>query len=74
MPWKYALESATWKNGVFTHALLRGLKGEADRDKDSRVQVSELRDFVGQEVQRLTSGRQSPTARRENLVVDFTFD
>ena len=71
---EYALESETWKNGVFTYALLRGLKGEAHRDKDGHVKVSELRDFVEQEVRRLTNGRQSPTARRENLVVDFTFD
>ena len=69
-----AVESAKWKNGVFTHALLRGLKGEADRDRDGRVLVSELRDFVEHEVQQLTSGRQSPTARREHLVIDFTFD
>ena len=71
---EYALESAVWKNGVFTHAILRGLKGEADRDHNGRVFVSELRDFVEQEVQRLTAGKQSPTARRENLVVGFTID
>jgi hypothetical protein len=71
---EFAMESATWKNGVFTHALIRGLKGEAKRDKNGRVQVSELRDFVEREVRRLTNGRQVPTARRENLVVDFTMD
>jgi uncharacterized caspase-like protein len=71
---EFAMESATWKNGVFTHALIRGLKGEANRDKNGRVQVAELRDFVEQEVRRLTHGRQVPTARRENLVVDFTLD
>ena len=71
---EYAVESAAWNNGVFTHALLRGLKGEADRDRDGRVLVSELREFVEQEVRKLTAGQQSPTARRENLVVDFTFD
>jgi WD40 repeat protein len=71
---EYAMESATWKNGVFTHALIRGLKGEAERNKDGRVPVSKLRDFVEQEVRRLTNGRQVPTARRENLIVDFTLD
>ena len=71
---EYALESAEWKNGVFTHAVLRGLKGEADRNRDGRVQMSELRDFVEREVKRLTGGRQSPTARSENLLFDFTLD
>jgi uncharacterized caspase-like protein len=71
---EFALESASWKNGVFTHALLRGLRGEADRNKDGHVQVSKLRDFVEREVRRLTNGRQVPTSRRENLVVDFVLD
>ena len=71
---EFALEGARWNNGVFTHAILRGLNGEADRDGDRRVMVSELRDFVEAEVQQLTNGKQSPTARRENLVADFTLD
>jgi uncharacterized caspase-like protein len=71
---EYAFESRAWKNGVFTHAVLRGLKGEADRNRDGHVQVSELRDFVEQEVRRLTQGLQAPTARRENLESDFALD
>src|SRR5207249_2433844 len=47
---EYAMESADWKNGVFTHALLRGLKGEANRNRQGPVRASELRDFVEQEV------------------------
>jgi uncharacterized caspase-like protein len=71
---EYALESESWKNGVFTHALLRGVKGEAARVGKGSVHVSELRDFVEQEVRRLTDGRQTPTSRRENIEVDFTLD
>jgi WD40 repeat protein len=69
-----ALESDRWKNGVFTHALLRGLKGEARRGLDVPLRVSELRDFVQREVRRLTGGLQAPTARRENLELDFPID
>src|SRR5262249_26477664 len=71
---EYALESDAWKNGVFTYALLRGLKGAADRNRDGRVSVSKLSDFVQEEVRRLTHGRQAPTARRDNLELDFALD
>ena len=71
---EYAIESAEYKNGVFTHSILRGLNGEADRNQDGRIQVSELREFVEQEVRRLTSGRQSPTTRSENVFFDFSID
>lgn len=69
---EYALESATWQNGVFTYAVLAGLRdAKADANNDGQIRVSELRDYVQQEVRRLTHGRQSPIARKENLKVDF---
>ncbi len=69
---EYALESDEWNNGVFTYALLEGLKsGSADKNKDGAVTASELRDTVQNRVQTLTQGKQTPTSRRENLAVDF---
>jgi hypothetical protein len=60
-------------NGVFTHALLEGLRGnKADRNKDGEVFVSELRDWVSGQVQQLTGGHQTPTGRRENAVLDWS--
>jgi uncharacterized caspase-like protein len=69
---EFAIESREWQNGVFTYAVLDGLKtAKADANGDGRIQVSELRDHVIQAVPGLTYGRQTPTARRENLTVDF---
>jgi WD40 repeat protein len=68
----YALESDEWRNGVFTYSLLSGLKnGTADQNKDDQITVTELKDFVSKEVERLTDGRQKPTSRKENLEFDF---
>src|SRR5262249_35834491 len=40
---EFALEGEQWRNGVFTYALLNGLKsGKADRNGDGQVSVSEL--------------------------------
>ncbi len=69
---EFALESAKWNNGVFTYSVLQGLMtGAADIDRDGTIRVSELRDYVVGEVQRLTRGAQTPTSRRENLEFDF---
>ena len=69
---EFALESSRWKNGVFTYAILDGLStAKADTNGDGRIQVSELRDYVMEVVPRTTRGRQTPSARRENLMIDF---
>jgi WD40 repeat protein len=69
---EFAYESSEWNNGVFTYALLEGLKtGNADADKNKEITVSELRDYVFDRVKKLTNGQQNPTSRRENLEFDF---
>ena len=69
---EYSLEGEQWKNGVFTYALLNGLKNHgADANKDQVVTVSELQAYVIEQVRKLTQGGQNPTARRENLEYDF---
>jgi WD40 repeat protein len=70
-----AYESATWNNGVFTHAVLEGFaRRRADLDGDGAVRASELRDFVVDTVRRLTLGVQVPVMRRENVEADFRVD
>lgn len=49
-------------HGVFTHFLLEGLKGQADRDKDSVVRAGELLDYLSQVVPEQTSALQHPRA------------
>jgi WD40 repeat protein len=69
---EFAFESPEWKNGVFTYALLEGLKtGKADINTDNSIKVSELRDYVIDKVVELTKGKQHPTTRKENLEFDF---
>lgn len=59
-------ESEKWGggHGVFTWALLKGLRGEADgfgsTAKDQAVQLGELLDFVDQTVRRETGSTQHP--------------
>ena len=69
---EYSLEGEQWKNGVFTYALLTGLKQQAaDANKDKTITVSELQAYVIEQVRQLTQGGQNPTVRRENLEYDF---
>ena len=56
-----SIEREDWGHGAFTKALLEGFSGEADTyPKDKQVSLAELRDYVIQRVEELTSGRQHP--------------
>jgi Flp pilus assembly protein TadD len=47
-------------HGIFTHTLLTGLIGDADRDGDHVVRASEAIDYVSRRVPELTAARQHP--------------
>jgi formylglycine-generating enzyme required for sulfatase activity len=47
-------------HGVFTCALVEGLKGKADTDRNGLVQVRELYDYAYHEVKQQTKGLQHP--------------
>lgn len=49
-------------HGVFTWAILEGLNGVADVNRDRVVTTGELFDFVSNKVREQTNGRQSPRA------------
>ncbi len=69
---EFALEGDTWQNGVFTYAVINGLRnGKADANGDGVVSATELEAYVTQSVRELTAGKQNPTVRRENLDFDF---
>jgi hypothetical protein len=48
------------KSGVFSHFLIRGLTGEAEKDKDGLVSVNELFNYVFEQVRWFTQNKQSP--------------
>ena len=58
-----SLESAGLRQGVFSHFLIRGLKGEADVNKDKVITVQELFDFINEKVRDYTGNRQSPVIK-----------
>jgi uncharacterized caspase-like protein len=69
---EYAMESDEWHNGLFTYCLLNGLKGDlADLNDDNAVSLSEIQQYVIESVSILSKGKQVPTSRMENMVMDY---
>jgi hypothetical protein len=58
-----SLESSGLRQGVFSHFLIRGLKGEADLDANKVVTIQELFDFINNNVRTYTGNRQSPVIK-----------
>jgi hypothetical protein len=69
---EFALESAQWNNGVFTATIIEALRDKkADLNGDTRISVSELRDFLAQRVSELTKGAQKPSVVASERDQDF---
>ncbi len=65
---EYAIEGDKWNNGVFTYCLLSGLKSnKSDLNKDGKVFMDELQQYLMVEVKRISNGLQVPTSRSENI-------
>ncbi len=58
---EYSLEDQGLRQGIFSHYLIRGLKGEADKNNNKIVTVQELYDYVFKKVRNYTGNAQSPT-------------
>ncbi len=59
-PEETSLESLKVRQGVFSHYLLRGMKGEADHNGNGIVTLGELFGYIAEEVKLYTQFRQSP--------------
>ena len=69
---EFAIEGDKWKNGIFTFCMLYGLqKNKADENRDGRIMLSELQNYLGKEVMRISGGLQCPTSRSENILNDI---
>jgi WD40 repeat protein len=66
-----SFESADWGHGAFTKALLEGLAGQADYDRDRKIYVRELDHFIARRVEKLTNGRQHPTTEIPDSLPNF---
>jgi len=62
---EYSLEDGGLRSGIFSHFLVRGLKGAADNDGNRIVNIGELFDYVHQKVRMYTGNVQTPTLTGE---------
>jgi uncharacterized caspase-like protein len=66
-----SLEMERYKHGVFTYAILQGLKGEADLLKKGFITMTALELYIRDKIPALTDGRQNPTTSRPDGYDDF---
>jgi peptidoglycan hydrolase-like protein with peptidoglycan-binding domain len=59
------------ENGLFTHFLLEGARGQADRNNDKIIEVFELKPYLEQQLSKASYGTQEPFIRTfgENFAV-----
>ncbi|MEM8525810.1 MAG: caspase family protein [Bacteroidota bacterium] len=57
---EYSLEDGGLRSGVFSYFIIRGLKGEADKNGDRIINVQELFNFTRVNVRKYTASMQTP--------------
>ena len=55
--------------GHFTYYLLKGIEGEANRDKDDKITVKEVYDYLREEVRKATNNSQTPVMVGDREIV-----
>ncbi len=70
-PFQNASEGPLWGNGVFSKALLEGMRGNADYSHNGIVTVSMISLYVSQRVLELTNGLQRPVVTMPASFADF---
>jgi len=54
-----SFEDEDWQNGAFTEVLLRALGKEADDDQNGLISMTELTEYLNEQLPRLTAGEQT---------------
>jgi hypothetical protein len=68
-----SLESPDWNNGAFTKALVEGLDGRGDFNRDGVISLNELNLWVADRVKALSRGEQHANMIRPDSIRDFPF-
>ncbi len=69
---EFAMESAEWKNGLFTYCFINGMSSKAaDLNSDGEIWLSEMQLYLFKEVSKLSNNMQRPTSRMENRAFDY---
>ena len=68
---EFALESQSIKHGFFTLAIVEGLSGKADQNKDGVVYFHELDNFTTERVKELAEGKQHPVTAKPTSIRSF---
>jgi uncharacterized caspase-like protein len=68
---EFSLESPSVEHGYFTLALIEGLSGKADYNKEGLVYLNGLDLYVTARVKELSKGRQHPVTTRPTSIRSF---
>jgi WD40 repeat protein len=68
---EFSLEDSKVGHGFFTQALLEGLAGKADYNKDGVIHLSELDLYVTERVKELSEGKQHPVTAKPTSIRSF---